>query len=76
MKLICSRPNRYVDIDSRGQRCKERKSTVLCRRQVEAPTIDGWITTGYAEERILEAALSELNVLHVGCGTTRWGTDG
>ena len=65
----------YVDVDSRGGKCKERKSTVMCRREAEA-SLEGWVVAAYAEQGELETALAGLDVLHVGSGETRWGGGG
>jgi len=69
----------YVDVDGRGGKCKERKSTVLCRREADEATgtrLDGWETTVYEEEGTLETALAGMDLLHVGLGATRWGGGG
>ena len=65
----------YVDVDGRGGKCKERKSTVMCRRETEA-SLEGWVVAAYTEQGELETALAGLDVLHVGSGETRWGGGG
>ncbi len=68
----------YVDVDGRGGKCKERKSTVMCRREVSnsAPAtarLTGWEASVYEEEGTMETALANMDLLHVGLGSTRWG---
>jgi hypothetical protein len=67
----------YVDVDGRGGKCKERKSTVMCRREAndaaDQERLIGWEVTVYEEEGTLETALAGLDLLHVGLGATRWG---
>ncbi len=68
----------YVDVDGRGGKCKERKSTVMCRREVvdsAPPTarLIGWEASVYEEEGTMETALANMDLLHVGLGSTRWG---
>jgi|EP01046_Picozoa_sp_COSAG06_P022612 uncharacterized protein YggU (UPF0235/DUF167 family) len=74
----------YVDVDGRGGKCKERKSTVMCRREAPIPAaeqeeeeaagrLEGWEATAYEEEGTMETALAGMDLLHVGLGATRWG---
>ena len=69
----------YVDVDGRGAKCKERKSTVMCRREMAADSsaqhdmLVGWEASVYEEEGTMETALASLDLLHVGSGSTRWG---
>ena len=68
----------YVDVDGRGTKCKERKSTVMCRREMTdsaaaATRLVGWEASMYEEEGTMETALANLDLLHVGIGSTRWG---
>lgn len=71
----------YVDVDGRGAKCKERKSTVMCRREAAdsseaAVRLIGWEATAYEEEGTMETALANMDLLHVGLGSTRWGGAG
>ena len=50
----------YVDVDARGNKCRERQSTTLCMRG------PGDVKPG--EEAEMAAALRGLNLLHVGSG--------
>lgn len=70
----------YVDIDSRGIKCKERQSTVMCQRDVTehkageepAKEIEGWEIVEYKDDAQLQKYLQDLNLLHVGSGSTRY----
>ena len=70
----------YIDVDSKGNKCKERKSTTLSQREVgglaAVAGLEGWETVPYEETGELETALAELDLLHVGAGATRWGGGG
>ena len=70
-----------VDVDSRGNRCKERNATLLCHRKSttvkegERPIadFDGFVVEEpYRDEIALEDALAKLNLLHVGDGSQRF----
>mmetsp|Transcript_36913 Transcript_36913/g.77758 ORF Transcript_36913/g.77758 Transcript_36913/m.77758 type:complete len:291 (-) Transcript_36913:155-1027(-) len=63
----------YVDVDSRGARCRERQATVLCRRaQQGSAAFSGWATTAYRTDDQLDALLDKLKLLHVGVGSSRF----
>ena len=66
----------YVDVDRSGRRCRERQSTVLCRRTLpeSSPLLQGWRVNQCEDARQLEQALSTLGVLHVGIGSTRFSS--
>jgi len=69
-----------VDVDSKGNKCKERNSTLLCHRKSttvkdgERPIadFDGFLVEPYRDETALEDALAKLNLLHVGDGSQRF----
>ena len=71
----------FVDVDSKGIKCRERKATTLCLRKNstvkdgEQPveSFSGFETLEpYATEKDLEDALARLNLLHVGDGSSRY----
>ena len=70
----------FVDVDAKGARCKERKSTVMCLRQAgvvkpgeeRVPEFDGFECEGYVGADGLEDALARFNLLHVGAGAQRF----
>lgn len=70
----------FVDVDARGARCKERKSTVLTLRRAgvvkpgeeRVPEFDGFECEGYVGADGLEDALARFNLLHVGAGAQRF----
>lgn len=70
----------FVDVDARGARCKERKSTVLTLRRAgvvkpgeeRVPAFDGFECEGYVGADGLEDALARFNLLHVGAGAQRF----
>uniref|UniRef100_A0A7S0IJL4 RWD domain-containing protein 3 n=1 Tax=Micromonas pusilla TaxID=38833 RepID=A0A7S0IJL4_MICPS len=70
----------FVDVDARGARCKERKSTVMCLRRAgvvkpgeeRVPRFDGFECEGYVGADGLEDALARFNLLHVGAGAQRF----
>ena len=70
-----------MDVDRRGVKCKERKSTVLAHRKnstVKAgeravESFEGFETMPpYETEEELERGLASLNLLHVGDGSQRF----
>ena len=69
-----------VDVDGKGRRCKERCSTVLCRRPAgtfkegyrTAAELRGWRVARYASAEERDELLDELGVLHVGSGAERF----
>ncbi len=66
----------YVDVDSRGKRCLERKSTVLCRRpsSLDIRWGEPWAAEPYTSEASLELLLESIGLLHVGRGAQRFGS--
>ena len=70
----------YVDVNSRGDKCKERQATVLCQRsanqtksgQEPVPSFDGFEVSSYEGNGELEERLSQFNLLHVGSGQQRF----
>ena len=70
-----------VDVDSKGRRCRERQSTVLCRRPhgahvagyPPAVRLDGWVVRRYSRPEERDQLLDEMRLLHVGTGATRFG---
>lgn len=71
----------FVDFDSKGVKCRERKATTLCLRknstvkEGERPveSFSGFETLEpYATEKELEDALARLHLLHVGDGLSRF----
>lgn len=70
----------FVDVDAKGARCKERKSTVMCLRRAgvvkpgeeRVPEFDGFECEGYVGADGLEDALARFNLLHVGAGAQRF----
>ena len=73
----------YVDVDKSGAKCKERKSTTLCRRpngqhkegEIPTPLFSGFEATAYAGAEALEAKMAQLSLLHVGEARQRFGGD-
>lgn len=73
-----------VDVDSRGERCKERQATTLCRRgpgdvkpgEDPAVAFDGFEDREYTDASEMESLLAELNLLHVGAGGQRFRRGG
>ena len=67
-----------VDVDRSGRPCKERQSTVLCRRPLPAnrQPLDGFEEAEYAEGDGPDAALEALGILHCGVGAQRFGPAG
>ena len=65
-----------VDVDRQGKPCRERRSTVLCRRSLgsDRARLDGWGVSEYATEAEMEGLLDALGVLHVGGAESRWAT--
>ncbi len=65
-----------VDVDRQGRPCRERRSTVLCRRSLgsDRARLDGWGVSEYATEAEMEGLLDALGVLHVGGAESRWVT--
>ena len=69
-----------VDVDSKGNKCRERQSTVMCRRsaaqvkpgQEPVPEFDGFQCEEYGGDDALEGLLARFNLLHVGSGTQRF----
>jgi len=70
-----------VDVDAKGRRCKERCSTVLCRRPAgtfkpgyrPAAALTGWRAARYASAEERDALLDDVGMLHVGSGAERFG---
>eukprot|EP00793_Prasinoderma_coloniale_P000327 PRCOL_00005311-RA len=66
----------YVDVDARGNKCRERQSTTLCMRgpgdvkpgEEASLEFGGFEEVEYVEEAEMEEALRGLNLLHVGSG--------
>ncbi|GMI42145.1 hypothetical protein TeGR_g12244 [Tetraparma gracilis] len=54
----------YVDLDTRGQKCKERKSNVLARRAASpaAAALKGWESQAYKGSRELKELLGALDL--------------
>lgn len=71
-----------VDVDSKGRKCRERQSTVLCRRPAGthkagcelAVKLSGWRCVRYLTGEERDALLDEVGFLHVGSGTERFAT--
>ena len=71
-----------VDVDARGRRCRERQSTVLCRRpagthkegQAPAAKLSGWRATSYESAQARDELLDQMGFLHVGSGAERFGS--
>ncbi len=71
-----------VDVDAKGRRCRERQSTVLCRRPhgahaegyPPAVRLEGWAVRQYVQPEERDALLDEMRLLHVGTGATRFAT--
>lgn len=82
IKSFCARlRTEFVDVDRRGVKCKERKSTVLAHRKnstVKAgeravESFEGFETMPpYETAEELERGLASLNLLHVGDGSQRF----
>ena len=84
-KFLARLRTEYVDVDSKGNKCRERQSTVLCRRfasqtkQGESPVPH---FAGFECEklvggnRVLEGILKRFNLLHVGTGADRFQATG
>ena len=84
-KFLARLRTEFVDVDSRGNKCRERQSTVLCRRfasqtkEGEAPVPH---FAGFECERVeggnraLEGVLKRFNLLHVGTGAARFQATG
>ena len=74
----------FVDVDAKGAKCKERKSTVMCRRaagtvkpgEEPVPVFNGFECERYSGAEELEEALARFNLLHVGAGTQRFQPTG
>tara|TARA_B110001452_G_scaffold212747_1_gene183407 strand:- start:3353 stop:4189 length:837 start_codon:yes stop_codon:yes gene_type:complete len=70
-----------VDSDAKGRRCRERQSTVLCRRPAgthkadEKPAVrlTGWQATRYDSAAHRDELLDRMGMLHVGSGSERFG---
>lgn len=74
-----------VDVDAKGNKCRERQSTTLCRRradqtktgQARVPEFDGFQCERYVGGNdALERLLARFNLLHVGAGTERFQAKG
>lgn len=73
-----------VDVDARGRPCRERQSTVLCRRPAgtykegyrPAAWLSGWRAACCATPEARDALLDEIGMLHVGSGAERFGAVG
>ena len=69
-----------VDVDGKGNKCRERQSTVMCRRaasqvkpgQDPVPAFEGFECEAYEGGDALEERLAAFNLLHVGAGTQRF----
>ena len=84
-KFLARLRTEFVDVDSRGNKCRERQSTVLCHRfasqtkEGEAPVP---AFAGFECERVvggnraLEGILKRFNLLHVGTGAARFQATG
>jgi solute carrier family 25 carnitine/acylcarnitine transporter 20/29 len=74
----------FVDVDAKGAKCKERKSTVMCRRaagtvkpgEEPVPEFNGFECERYSGAEELEEVLARFNLLHVGAGTQRFQPTG
>lgn len=70
-----------VDCDAKGRRCRERQSTVLCRRPAgtykagykPAIRLTGWHATRYDDAAHRDDLLDQMGMLHVGSGAERFG---
>ena len=71
----------FVDIDGKGNKCKERNTVVLCRRSIEVakkgedvvPVFSGFECEQFdGSNEKLELILKRFNLLHVGTGDARW----
>jgi hypothetical protein len=71
----------FVDIDGKGNKCKERNAVVLCRRSIEVakkgedvvPVFSGFECEQFdGSNEKLELILKRFNLLHVGTGDARW----
>jgi len=74
-----------VDVDAKGNKCRERQSTTLCRRRADrtktgqerVPNFDGFECERYVGGNdALERLLARFNLLHVGAGTERFQAKG
>ena len=73
-----------VDVDAKGNKCRERQSTTLCRRRADRTKTGRArvrISTGSARRYVggndaLERLLARFNLLHVGAGTERFQAKG
>lgn len=71
-----------VDCDAKGRRCRERQSTVLCRRpagthkagEKPAAKLTGWQAMRYDNAAHRDEILDRMGMLHVGSGAERFGT--
>lgn len=69
-----------VDVDSKGRKCRERQSTVLCRRPAgtykesytPAERLRGWSCARYSSAAERDSLLDRIGMLHVGSGAERW----
>ena len=84
-KFLARLRTEFIDVDSKGNKCRERQSTVLCRRfasqtkQGESPVPH---FAGFECEKVvggnraLEGILKRFNLLHVGTGADRFQATG
>ena len=84
-KFLTRLRTEFVDVDSKGNKCRERQSTVLCRRfasqtkegEAPVPAFAGFeCEKVVGGNRALEGILKRFNLLHVGTGAERFQATG